>query len=73
MSSETENPTLKKMMDQGKGMNARLKKWGSGDGNITDEDLESLPNLDEEVIGIITMEDVMEELLQVNVLSSIST
>lgn len=54
-------------------MSARLKKWGSGDGNITDEDLESLPNLDEEVIGIITMEDVMEELLQVDVLSSIST
>ena len=73
MSSETQNPTLKKMMEQGKGMSPRLKKWGSGDGNIMDEDLESLPNLDEEVIGIITMEDVMEELLQVNVLSSIIT
>ena len=73
VSSETQNSTLKKMMEQGKGASPRLKKWGSGDGNVTDEDLESLPNLDEEVIGIITMEDVMEELLQVNDLSSTST
>ncbi|KAJ9679549.1 hypothetical protein PVL29_021461 [Vitis rotundifolia] len=68
VSSETQNPTLKKMMEQGKGVSPRLKKWGSGDGNVTDEDLESLPNLDEEVIGIITMEDVMEELLQEEIL-----
>ncbi|CBI22641.3 hypothetical protein VitviT2T_025152 [Vitis vinifera] len=68
VSSESKNPTLKKMMEQGKGASPRLKKWGSGDGNVTDEDLESLPNLDEEVIGIITMEDVMEELLQEEIL-----
>ena len=69
MSSKTGNPALKKMMEQGKGMSTRLKKWGSGDGNITDEDLEPLPNLDEEVIGIIAIKDVMEELLQVKFLS----
>ncbi|KAH7557698.1 hypothetical protein JRO89_XS11G0205000 [Xanthoceras sorbifolium] len=32
------------------------------------KELESLPNLDDEVIGIITLEDVMEELLQEEIL-----
>lgn len=69
LSSETQNQALKKMMEQGKDLTPRSKKRGSGEGNITDEELESLPNLDEEVVGIITMEDVMEELLQVNILN----
>lgn len=36
------------------------------DSSTSIENLESLP-MDEEVVGIITLEDVMEELLQVNV------
>lgn len=41
--------------------NKRHKKQGGG--NVSNESVGS--HLDEEVIGIITMEDVMEELLQV--------
>lgn len=48
-----------------------LKKWERQDVKISKEELESLPNVDEEVIGIITLEDVMEELLQVSVLITI--
>ena len=37
-----------------------------GSGNVSNESVGSMQShLDEEVIGIITMEDVMEELLQV--------
>lgn len=32
---------------------------------ITDEALQSITNSDEDIVGIITMEDVLEELLQV--------
>lgn len=45
-----------------------LKKWERQDVRISEEELGSLPTADEEVIGIITLEDVMEELLQVSVL-----
>lgn len=48
-----------------------LEKWKRQDVKISKEELESLPNVDEEVIGIITLEDVMEELLQVSVLITI--
>lgn len=37
---------------------------------ITEEALQSISNSDEEIVGIITMEDVLEELLQVIVTSS---
>lgn len=48
-----------------------FKKWERQDVKLPKEELESLANVDEEVIGIITLEDVMEELLQVSVLITI--
>ncbi|KAK7837378.1 duf21 domain-containing protein [Quercus suber] len=44
---------------------ANYKRREQGDGNVLHENVESHPgNSDEEIIGIITMKDVMEELLQ---------
>ncbi|XVE64289.1 hypothetical protein DITRI_Ditri07aG0088900 [Diplodiscus trichospermus] len=46
----------------GNKLRPRTKKWEQT--TLSNEDLESFPNLNEEVLGIITLEDVMEELLQ---------
>lgn len=59
-------------MEQDTGLHAQYKQWENGDENMLYESLDSLQsNMKEEVIGIITMEDVMEELLQVQVVFSI--
>lgn len=68
--NETQSPALESIMEQGH-MHWQLEKWEEGEVCITYEELESLPNnSDEEVVGIITMEDVMEELLQVESFSN---
>lgn len=69
--SEFRSPQLKDVMERYKNMSPRLKKAEKIDMPIPWEDLESLPgNADEEVVGIITMEDIMEELLQVRNMNS---
>ncbi|KAH1082879.1 hypothetical protein J1N35_022640 [Gossypium stocksii] len=51
-----------KNMELGSKIRQRMKKWEQA--TLSNEDLESFSCLDEEVLGIITLEDVMEELLQ---------
>lgn len=59
--------TPKNVMEQGNYLNSQHKRWEEGSEKLLNENLELLPsNSDEEVVGIITMEDVMEELLQVD-------
>ncbi|KAJ4833760.1 hypothetical protein Tsubulata_036244 [Turnera subulata] len=62
---ERQIPAFKSVMAQQKDLRPHGKNWEGNDANIAVEDFE-IPgtSLDEEVIGIITMEDVMEELLQ---------
>lgn len=63
-----QSPLSKRNVEQHGDMHPHFKKWERGvHDNVLDIDLDSLPSYppDEEVIGIITMEDVMKELLQV--------
>ena len=52
------------VIKQDENLVSQYKRREQGDGNVLHENVESHPgNLDEEVIGIITMKDAMEELL----------
>ncbi|XP_028124353.1 DUF21 domain-containing protein At5g52790-like [Camellia sinensis] len=66
--TESQSPALQYITERcNDSWHPQPKKGGEqGDANITKEVLESLPDQEEEVIGIITMEDVLEELLQVS-------
>ncbi|XP_048127731.1 DUF21 domain-containing protein At5g52790-like isoform X2 [Rhodamnia argentea] len=67
--SESLSPSLADVMEMYKDMPSRFERAKNNDANIPLEDSESLPgNLDEAVIGIITLEDVMEELIQEEIL-----
>ncbi|KAM4076285.1 hypothetical protein ACJW30_12G051300 [Castanea mollissima] len=61
-------PTLDNVTKLSNSLSPHSNKWNRGDGKFLNEDSGSLPNLDEEAIGIITLEDVMEELLQEEIL-----
>ena len=58
---DIQSPALN--MELGAKLRPRMKKWEQT--TLSNEDLQLFQNLDEEVLGIITLEDVMEELLQV--------
>ena len=63
---EFHSPTLKNVMLPDNEPLQESRRWEQEFGYISQEQIESLTAVvDEEVIGIITMEDVMEELLQV--------
>lgn len=63
--ADDHSSTLKNAKEGAKDLNSQNKKWVQGSENVLYENLDLPSNLDEEVIGIITMEDVLEELLQV--------
>ncbi|KAG0472642.1 hypothetical protein HPP92_014499 [Vanilla planifolia] len=70
-SSMTENMTIKTNLDRQGDARSQSRRSDRGrHDNILDINLESLPSypLDEEVVGIITMEDLMEELIQEEIL-----
>jgi metal transporter CNNM len=46
-------------------LHPKLQNQEHQHGNLSHEELEFLSASDEEVIGVITLEDVMEELIQV--------
>ena len=60
---ESQSPAL---LERCNDWHMRPKKCEWKDETVTNEVLESLPDQEEEVVGIITMEDVLEELLQVS-------
>lgn len=63
---EFHSPTLKNIMETDNEVFQESKQWEQESRYISQKQMESLAGvMDEEVIGIITMEDVMEELLQV--------
>lgn len=65
---EFHSPTLQNVMELDNELRQESKQWEQEIGCISQEQIESLSAvLHEEVIGIITMEDVMEELLQVSI------
>ncbi|CAL5441672.1 unnamed protein product [Camellia sinensis] len=68
--TESQSPTLQYIAERcSDSWNVQPNKGGEqGDANKTKEVLESLQDQEEEVIGIITMEDVLEELLQLYLL-----
>lgn len=63
--ADDHSSTLKNAKEGAQDLNSHNKKWVQGSENILYENLDLPSNLDEEVVGIITMEDVLEELLQV--------
>ncbi|XP_065859941.1 DUF21 domain-containing protein At5g52790-like [Euphorbia lathyris] len=67
--TEVESRIPKDVIDQGNYLNQMLQlRSAYQDQNLLIDNLKSLSALDEEVIGIITLEDVIEELLQEEIL-----
>ncbi|KAG0474408.1 hypothetical protein HPP92_014094 [Vanilla planifolia] len=68
---ESQSPAVKTNLDRQGDARSQSRRSDRGrHDNILDINLESLPSypLDEEVVGIITMEDLMEELIQEEIL-----